>query len=66
MCLNHRFTEIKVNGLQKEFLLHNFELEYGFCILVCFIVPMYTNMAWNPAEVDYFNKKQYNICKMYG
>ena len=30
------------------------ELECGFCSLICFVVPMYTNMAWNPAEVNYF------------
>ena len=30
------------------------ELECRFCSLICFFVPMYTNMAWNPAEVNYF------------
>ena len=22
--------------------------------MICFIIPMYTNMAWNPADVDFF------------
>ena len=34
--------------------LYNFEVECGFCSLICFIVSMYTTMAWNPAEVEYF------------
>ena len=38
---------------RRNFKLYNFELECGFCSLICFIVPMYTNMAWNPADVDY-------------
>ena len=32
----------------------NFKVECGFCSHTCFIVPIYTNMAWDPAEVDYF------------
>ena len=28
--------------------------ECGFCSLICFIVSVYTDMAWNPTEVDYF------------
>ena len=57
---------------RKNFKLHNFELECGFCSLICFIVPMYTNMAWNPVEVDYFTLignimiTTDNISKMYG
>ena len=39
---------------RRNFKLDNFELEYGFYSLICFIVPVYTNMAWNPADVDYF------------
>ena len=38
----------------RNFKLYNFEFECGFCSLLCFIIPVYTNMAWNPAEVDYF------------
>ena len=34
--------------------MYNVELECGFCSLICFIVPMYNNVAINPAEVNYF------------
>ena len=39
---------------RRNFILYNFELEGGFCSLICLIVPMYTNMARNPGENDYF------------
>ena len=39
---------------RRNVKLYNFELECGFRSLICFVVPMYTNMAWNPAEMDYF------------
>ena len=39
---------------RRNFILNISELECGFCSPICFIVPIYTNMAWNPAEVDYF------------
>ena len=41
---------------RRNFKLYNFELyNCGFCSLVCFFVPVCTNMAWDPAEMDYFN-----------
>ena len=39
---------------RRNFKLYNFELECGVCNLICFIVPVYTIIAWNPADVDYF------------
>ena len=39
---------------RRNFKLYNFERECRFCSLICFIIPMYNNMAWYPAEVDYF------------
>ena len=39
---------------RSNFKLYNFKLECGFCSLIGFIVPVYTNMVWNPADVDYF------------
>ena len=36
----------------------------GFCSFICFIVPMYTNMDWNPAAVD-LDCKHNNNCSIY-
>ena len=32
------------------------ECKKNFCcrVRICFIGSLYTNMAWNPAEIDYF------------
>ena len=38
---------------RRNFKFYNFELECGFCSLRCIIVPVYTDMAWNSANVDY-------------
>ena len=43
-----------LRSAEEIFKLYNFEVECGFCSLICFIVFMYTIMAWNPAEIDYF------------
>ena len=56
---------------RRNFKLYNFELECGFCSLIYFFVPVYTNMAWNQADVDYFTLIGntiiiVNISKMYG
>ena len=53
---------------RRNFKLYNFELECGFCSLIGFIVPMYTSMAWNPAEVDYLTligNTNNNNCTIY-
>ena len=38
---------------RRNVKLYNFELESGFYSLIRDIVPVYTNMAWNPADIDY-------------
>ena len=48
---------------RRDFKLYNFEVECDFNSL--HIVPMYTNMAWNPEEVDNFTLIG-NITKMNG
>ena len=50
---------------RRNFKLYNFELECGFCNLICFIVPVYTIMAWNLADVFYPDWKHNNNCTIY-
>ena len=36
---------------RRNFKLYDFEVELGFCSLICFIVPAYAYMVWRPSRV---------------